>query len=110
MAIEDAYVLSHILGACKDTEEVEHAFEAYDKVRRPRSQKVVETSKARGRLLSLETEGIWTNGQKGHFLDLEMLEGRMRGEMDWIWDLDLKGELEKARVIFWEKKSGELGV
>lgn len=49
-AIEDAAVLNALFAEVKDASQIEKAFAAYDEVRRPRSQKVVEISRDFGRL------------------------------------------------------------
>jgi hypothetical protein len=58
-----------------------NAFAAYDKVRRPRTQRVVETSRARGRLLSLEEEGIWVKYDGEEKLDLGNIEKALIGSL-----------------------------
>ena len=67
---------------------------------------MVETSRARGQLLSLEDAEAW----EGERLKLSKIEEAMvrRAGMGWIWEVDLKRELEKAKAVFEEKKTGEL--
>lgn len=50
MAIEDAYVLSNILGLVHKANELEPAFRAFDYIRRERSQRLVATSRDMGLL------------------------------------------------------------
>jgi hypothetical protein len=105
-ALEDAYILSNLLGSCKTTAFLTSSFVAYDAVRRPRTQKVVEISRARGRLLSLEDVEAWEHER----LDVGKIEEAMVGRagMGWIWDVDLKRELENAKADFVEKGTGEV--
>src|ERR1700712_1496027 len=56
MALEDAYVLSNLLGRCNG--DVEKAFEAYDYVRVPRALKVTSLSLQHGKVLDMEGDGI----------------------------------------------------
>lgn len=65
-AIEDAHVLAELLADPRVTtpEHVAVAFQAYDAVRRPRSQKVVTTSKENADLLCLCGEGVGDDEEK----------------------------------------------
>jgi salicylate hydroxylase len=91
MCVEDCYILSELLGEARGVKDLEAAFSAYDEVRRPRSQKLVEESREAGMLYDLE-------GPTGD--DLEGLERNMKQRMNWIWDHDLTVDLEKARSLF----------
>ena len=92
-AIEDAHVLAELLADSRVTtpEHVAAAFQAYDAVRRPRSQKVMATSKGNADLLCLRHEGIGDDEQK------------LREEWDerykWLWDIDIEEQAENARNI-----------
>ncbi|KAK6956529.1 hypothetical protein Daesc_001807 [Daldinia eschscholtzii] len=90
MCIEDCYILSHLIGAAQSTQDLDKAFQAYDEVRRPRTLKLVKTSREAGMLYEFELEGD----------DLEAIERNFKSRMSWIWDVDLKQELEKALSIF----------
>ncbi|OTA99335.1 hypothetical protein M426DRAFT_325256 [Hypoxylon sp. CI-4A] len=75
-AIEDAAILSRVFGQVKGKGQIEAALKAFDEVRRPRSQKVVEITRQFGRLYSqteakqdvgrmkrlLKEGGMYTNG------------------------------------------------
>jgi salicylate hydroxylase len=89
MCIEDVYVLSGLLSECKTKADLARAVLAYDTVRRPRSQKLVKTSREAGMLWEFEGEGIQD--------DLEALEQNATKRMDWIWDHDITEDLERAR-------------
>ncbi|KAI9053721.1 hypothetical protein LZ554_002672 [Drepanopeziza brunnea f. sp. 'monogermtubi'] len=90
-AIEDAFVMSGLLGQVKSVDEIEKAFYAYDAVRRPRSQKVVTTSREAAALYEFEDESMGT--------DLEKIRKRLLERCDWIWDEDLPQQLKKAQDI-----------
>ena len=88
MVIEDAYVLSSLLGKIKDSKHLEKVFEAYDTFRRPRAQKVVETSADAGELYDLEAEETGTC--------LDKIGKNVRIRWRWIWDIDLVTHLYEA--------------
>ncbi|KAI1458685.1 mannitol 1-phosphate dehydrogenase [Annulohypoxylon moriforme] len=90
MCIEDSYILSSLIGEAQSIQDLDKAFKAYDEVRRPRTQKLVETSREAGMLYDFELEGD----------DLEAIEKNVKARMGWIWDEDLQQELEKALLIF----------
>ncbi|KAI1347008.1 mannitol 1-phosphate dehydrogenase 2 [Xylaria sp. FL0043] len=90
MCIEDCYILGNLIGEANSLEDLDRAFKAYDEVRRPRTQKLVTTSKEAGQLWDFELEGD----------DLDALHRNMDHRMRWIWNLDLPAELERARTIY----------
>ncbi|KAI0830007.1 mannitol 1-phosphate dehydrogenase [Hypoxylon sp. FL0890] len=90
MCIEDCFILSSLLGEAKNVEDLDKVFQVYDEVRRPRTQKLVKTSKEAGMLYEFELEGD----------DLEAIERNFKSRMSWIWDADLQQDLEKALSIF----------
>ncbi|KAI0408849.1 salicylate hydroxylase [Xylaria palmicola] len=51
LAIEDAMVLGALLAKVSSKEDFESAFQAYDKVRRPRCQQIIDSSRETGRIL-----------------------------------------------------------
>jgi salicylate hydroxylase len=90
-AIEDAFILSNLLGKVDSADEIERAFYAYDAIRRPRSQKVVSTSRDAGALYEFEDEKLAS--------DLDLVRTTLETRYDWIWDGDLKQQLMKAQDI-----------
>ncbi|KAI1411052.1 mannitol 1-phosphate dehydrogenase [Hypoxylon sp. FL1857] len=89
MCIEDCFTLSRLIGEAKDATDLDNVFRAYDEIRRPRTQKLVRTSKEAGMLYEFELEGD----------DLEAIERNFKSRMSWIWDVDLQQDLEKALSI-----------
>lgn len=90
-AIEDAHVLAELLGDPRVTE-VKHvvaAFQGYDAVRRPRSQKVVTTSKENADLLCLCLDGVGD--------DEERLKQTFQERLRWLWEVDVEEQVERAR-------------
>jgi salicylate hydroxylase len=94
MCIEDVYVLSELLSLCKSKTDLMKAIHAYDAARRPRSQKLVKTSREAGMLWEFEGEGVRD--------DLGALEQNAVKRMDWIWDHDITEDVERARGMMSE--------
>ena len=99
-AIEDAHVLSELLGDARVTEaeHVVEAFKAYDAIRRPRSQRVVTSSKENAYLLCLCLKDVGDNEEKLR----ETFQRRLR----WLWDIDVEEEAERAKIIMLERMEG----
>lgn len=90
MCIEDCYILGELLGDATDVDDLEKVFQAYDMVRRPRSLKLVETSREAGMLYEFEEpEGD----------DLEAIARNAEQRMSWIWDTDISMDLKSAKSI-----------
>lgn len=90
-AIEDAYILSNLLGQIDSANEIENAFAAYDAIRRPRSQKVVTTSRGAAAIYEFEDETLGT--------DLVKIRERLETWFGWIWNEDLEGQLKRAQSL-----------
>lgn len=89
-ALEDALVLSGLLAdnRIQFANDVPRAFHAYDVVRRPRSQRVVTTSRAAGELY---------NFQSSEGNNLEAVRNNLLSRYRWIWEHDMMDQLEQAR-------------
>ncbi|KAJ4163353.1 hypothetical protein LMH87_005088 [Akanthomyces muscarius] len=94
-ALEDAHILSHILGGCRSKEDLLPAFAAYESVRRPRTKFVQYYGRRQGELLDLNWPGVED--------DLDKLRPIIDGPIRDIWNCDLEAELTKA-----QKKMAEL--
>ncbi|TGO41849.1 hypothetical protein BHYA_0015g00120 [Botrytis hyacinthi] len=96
-AIEDAFVLSNLLGDCKEVGDIEGAFRAYDELRRPRSQKVVKTSREAAELYEFENE----EDVRGDGVDvnIESMKKKLVERCKWIWNEDLGAQLDSARRV-----------
>lgn len=92
-AIEDSHVLAELLADPKvmNSQDVVAAFRAYDEVRRPRSQRVVTSSKENAELLCLCYKGVDD--------DEEKLKQTWSERYRWLWDIDVKQQAESARKI-----------
>lgn len=75
------------------------AFKAYDEIRRPRSQKVVRTSKEAAYLLCLCMEGVGD--------DEARLKETLNERLHWLWDLDPMEQVEEARRKMLEYLKGK---
>lgn len=60
MAVEDAFILGHLIGNISNVGEIAAAFKAFDTLRRPRCQRVIDTGRETGRLFcgQDETAGV----------------------------------------------------
>ena len=82
MAVEDAYVLSKLLGrADTGTEGVRKAFVEYDRIRRERTLRLVTTSRECGE--TYEMQGIEIGD------DMKLLRENLKQRYAWIWDEDV---------------------
>jgi salicylate hydroxylase len=95
MCIEDVYIISELLSQCQSKLEIAKAFFSYDAIRRPRSQKLVKTSREAGMLWEFEGEGVGD--------DLAALKQNAVKRMDWIWDHEILDDLERARKTMKEE-------
>ncbi|KAJ3494787.1 hypothetical protein NLG97_g3848 [Lecanicillium saksenae] len=88
MAIEDAAVLGALLGQVKAPEEISVAFRAYDQVRRPRDQRVVDSSNVTGRMMCLQGAAA--------SVDATGLLGLLGSRWDFIYKFDIHDEIRRA--------------
>ncbi|KAI9817900.1 MAG: hypothetical protein M1827_001019 [Pycnora praestabilis] len=93
-AIEDALVLETLLGKVSTVEQLPNAFAAYDQVRRPRSQKVVTTSRETGDLLGMKLKGV--DG------DLKKMREKFETRLNWIWHRNILAQNQEAVELFEE--------
>lgn len=91
MAVEDALILSRLLASIKSARELECAFAAYDAVRRPRTQRLVASSRILGEIYNFEDEGIGDN--------MGAMREYLAHAWDWIWNEDLNHQLAKGQLL-----------
>lgn len=111
MAFEDSWVLSEVLGRVLNGDKgevgdmrkgeigdnegmkkgIECCLHAYDEIRRPRTQEMTRTSREMGVLLGF--------GEEGARRDVVKIKGDLDGRMGWIWDVDLRGEVDRGLEI-----------
>ncbi|KJZ79206.1 hypothetical protein HIM_01357 [Hirsutella minnesotensis 3608] len=85
MSIEDSLILSALLGRSKNISQARVALQVYDQVRRPRTQRIVESSRGTGTIMT--GRGAVTG------LDFDKLRKELLPRWDFIIDFDN----EKAR-------------
>ncbi|KAI1779296.1 hypothetical protein F4818DRAFT_455364 [Hypoxylon cercidicola] len=87
MSIEDTLILSTLLGRAKSSTEARAALKAYDQVRRPRTQRIVDSSRGTGVILI----------GKGEQTGLEMKKsGTLLRRWDFILDIDMEKHRDEA--------------
>jgi salicylate hydroxylase len=91
MAFEDAYVLSNLIGYARSADDLEPAFKAFDATRRPRTQRLVETSRQSGRIYAFQEPGIGD--------DVSKIQRALKNRHDWIWYEDLEGEVQAGKAM-----------
>ena len=91
MAIEDAVVLGAVFSAIKTREQIEGALKAFDAIRRPRTQRIVESSRHTGRILSGLEEGVG--------LDPDKMRDALASRWDYIYDFDIREHGEQALAL-----------
>ncbi|POM70498.1 Salicylate hydroxylase, partial [Phytophthora palmivora] len=92
MAIEDAYVLSSLLAEVKHASDLKTAFQAFEKVRLYRTQKVVATSHEAGKLYDFELPRYED--------DVKKIAQNLQKRMHWIWEENLEQEVTDAKTFF----------
>lgn len=92
MSIEDTLILSTLLSHAKTPTEAQIALKVYDQVRRPRTQRIVESSRGTG-LIAL---GLGEETK----LDLGQLKAKLLPRWDFIIDFDNKKHRDEALEIF----------
>ena len=99
-AFEDALVMCTLLAdeSVKRAEHVEGAFAAYDAVRRPRTLRVVETSKENGDICMMRGE---STGE-----DFGKIRATLDERFHWIWHEDLDLQVQTAKAAMYEKLQG----
>jgi salicylate hydroxylase len=91
MAIEDAYILSGILGEVKQANQLRCAFETFDRVRRQRTQRLVRSSHEQVALYEFRLPGIGD--------DLDKIAEVLPTRSDWIYDHDIEAEMDETRKM-----------
>jgi len=80
--LEDALILSRILGLAKNADQLEHAFQVYDSIRQPRAQQVVQQS------LEVLIAYFLADPEIGHDMQKLTDDANMRLPLIWWHDLD----------------------
>ncbi|KAM3086849.1 hypothetical protein ACMFMG_000973 [Clarireedia jacksonii] len=104
-AIEDAHLLSGLLTPelISSTADIKFAFQAYDRIRRPRSQELVRRSRVNGMLFDMQNPD---GGETSHERLLPLVEENQK----WVWTADIGKMLTDARDVFKELKRSDIEV
>lgn len=96
--MEDALVITTLLSKIKTEqdakEQISKALMAYNQVRRPRGQRVVETSREAGRLIGMMKEGVGS--------DVGKMRKELGNRMHWVWGRDMVDQCREAEKLFEE--------
>ena len=96
-ALEDALVLKHLFtdpSTSPNSTQIPNVFYAYDQIRRPRTQRVVKTSREAGILFAMRAAGIEDDTKK--------MSGELGKRMHWVWHRDLKAQNRAAAELYCE--------
>lgn len=93
-AIEDALVLVTLLAKVSSPSQISNAFTAFDQVRRPRTQRVVKTSREAGDLQGMKLEGVGS--------DIAKMRKLLSTRMHWVWHRDLVAQNREVVELFEE--------
>lgn len=96
MAMEDAYILSNLLADISNAQDIGIAFKTYDAIRRPRSQRLVTSSREAGEVYHLEGTPLG---------DEDALRENLENRYKWIWNHDQKQELAEALALLAKERA-----
>ncbi|KAI1758264.1 salicylate hydroxylase [Xylaria castorea] len=85
-AIEDALILATVLGRITSRKEIPAAFQAFDAVRRPRCQQLVDSSKETGRIMCGRSDAR----------DPDTLREALKDRWNFIYNLDVEQHKQEA--------------
>ena len=93
MAVEDAMILSRLLASIEgdDGSRLAGVFAAYDTVRRPRTQRLIRSSRRCAAVYD------WEDDEVGD--DIEAMREYLEHAWDWIWKADLDAQLRDAEEM-----------
>jgi salicylate hydroxylase len=94
-ALEDAVILGPLFEQIRLPDEVEQVLKTYDTVRRPRSQRIAESSRQTGRILSGIADDIGLDPVKMH--------DALTNRRSFIHDFDLDGNIESTKASLKDK-------
>lgn len=99
MSVEDAAILSSLLGHCTSRKHIPLLLKVYDDTRVDRCCDIVAASREQGRLCDFEIEEIGDN--------LAMIEKELDNELRrWMWGYDPEEAFKEALKKFEANKAG----
>ncbi|KAK4612055.1 6-methylsalicylic acid decarboxylase atA [Fulvia fulva] len=96
-AVEDALILAQVMALVYNKKDIPRALSAYDKVRRPRSQRLVKESRVTGLLYDLQAPKVED--------DLEKVAASLKVNKIWLWNHDHEAEIKKVQQVFLEESA-----
>ena len=99
-ALEDSAVLDHLFSEITEPSQIPSAFEAYDTVRRPRSQKVVDLARQFGRVYAYAEDNMHNDPAK--------MKQFFAGAAAFTNNADLQRQNDDAMNLFKAAVSGEV--
>ncbi|OCL05670.1 FAD/NAD(P)-binding domain-containing protein [Glonium stellatum] len=90
--LEDALILSRLLGLVQNSIDILNVFKVYDLIRRPRAQHVVQTSIEAGEIFSFSHPEIGN--------DMKKIVENCNRRFEWIWEHDLEADVKEAEEQF----------
>ncbi|XXH02230.1 hypothetical protein Hte_008598 [Hypoxylon texense] len=99
IAIEEALVLSTLLGRLPSKAAIPAALQAYDQVCRPRAELAAQSSAETGFLVTGRGPGVG--------LDAGLLQGQLLHKWDYLLDVDIDAQRATASMIMDQLLSGE---
>lgn len=91
-AIEDVMILETLLGEVKKPSQLDAAVKAYDEVRRPRAQLVVQSSNSTGRIMCGQGPDVG--------LDVDKLRAALGSRWDFLHEFNQKEHKKRALRSF----------
>lgn len=91
MAMEDAFVLSQLIASTGDIANIESAFQAYDSVRRPRTQSCIKKSRSAAFAMDFLDPQVLDNSAA--------LKETLQTSYRWLWHEDLEEQVAKAKKL-----------
>ena len=89
--------MSRLMRLVYDGVDIPRAFAAFDRVRRPRSQRQVQMARDSGWLYDLQLPGYMD--------DWDKIKQMLEEKQNWIWNHDLDAENKEAERVFNEETS-----
>jgi salicylate hydroxylase len=96
MAMEDAFILSNLIASVRGHEDIERAFHAYDAVRRPRTQKLIDLSRQAGMGCEFLIPRVADH--------IPALQKNLEEWYNWVWHYDLEDSLAKAKTLLLDSR------
>jgi len=93
MGVEDACVLAMLLKDCYHVDDLRKAYQAFDTIRRPRTQQLVKTSREAAKIYELESH---SDGGK-----LDSAIENVRQRMNWIWQHNVEDDIEACKELLY---------